>query len=286
MAVFDQTYGNYRGSYTPEWSRFLIVPRYAYRSVFKSKLFTGFYAACFIYPLVASILIYLHHNSTVLRVLNIKVEDLLAINARFFLAFVVAQTSLAWLVTLFIGPGLVAGDVTNNALPLYFCRPFSRTEYVLGKMSVLTILLSSITWVPGLLLFIFQGSLEGGAWLAPNWWVSGAIFLGSWVWMLTLVLLTMAYSAWIKRKLAVTAALIGTFMVPAIFGAAINEIFSTRLGGLLSLNIVTNTILDNLFRRRLDPPYPVWSAWTVLVVVWTLCLVVLSVKLRAYEEVK
>ena len=47
-------------------------------------------------------------------------------------------------------------DLRNNGLPLYLSRPFSRTEYVLGKMSVLLILLSAITWVPGLLLFLFQ----------------------------------------------------------------------------------------------------------------------------------
>ena len=48
MAVYEQTYKRYVGPLTPEWSRFLIIPRHAYRGVFKSKLFTAFFAICFL----------------------------------------------------------------------------------------------------------------------------------------------------------------------------------------------------------------------------------------------
>ena len=41
------------------------------------------------------------------------------------------------------------------------CAGRFRAQYVLGKMSVLLILLSLITWVPQLLLFFFQSYLEG-----------------------------------------------------------------------------------------------------------------------------
>ena len=43
MAVYEQTYKRYAGPLTPEWSRFLIIARHAYRSVFSSKLFTAFF---------------------------------------------------------------------------------------------------------------------------------------------------------------------------------------------------------------------------------------------------
>ena len=47
MAVYEQTYRPYKGKLTPEWNRFLIVPRHAFRGVFASKLFTAFYVVCF-----------------------------------------------------------------------------------------------------------------------------------------------------------------------------------------------------------------------------------------------
>ena len=158
MAVYEHTYKRYAGRLTPEWSRFLIIPRHAYRDVFKSKLFTAFFSLCFIPLLIEAILIYLHHNVNALALLKVNVRELIPIDAFFFQTFVNLQAGFAFLVTLLVGPPLVSRDLRNNALPLYLCRPFTRTEYVLGKMSVLLILLSAITWIPQLLLFLFQSS--------------------------------------------------------------------------------------------------------------------------------
>ena len=168
MAVYEQTYKPYQGKLTPEWSRFLIIPRHAYRAVFNSKLFTAFYVICFLPLLAEAILIYLHHNAPALTIMKAAVKDLLPIDGSFFEFFVTLQGWFAFFVAILVGPPLVARDLRNNALPLYLCRPFSRTEYVLGKMSVLLILLSFITWIPQLLLFFFQSYLEGFAWFRSN----------------------------------------------------------------------------------------------------------------------
>ena len=66
MAVLERSYKRFQGTLSPEWSRFLIIPRHAYRHVFRSKLFTAFFALSFVWPLVCAILIYLHHNAGVL----------------------------------------------------------------------------------------------------------------------------------------------------------------------------------------------------------------------------
>src|SRR5678810_411096 len=142
MAVYEHTYKQYLGKLTPEWSRFLVIPRHAFRGVFKSKLFTAFFVICFIPLLVQAILIYLHHNVNALGIMKVNVRELLPIDASFFEAFVNVQAGFAFFVALLVGPPLVSRDLRNNALPLYLCRPFSRTEYVMGKMSVLLILLS------------------------------------------------------------------------------------------------------------------------------------------------
>ncbi|MFN2456534.1 MAG: hypothetical protein ABR577_20275, partial [Pyrinomonadaceae bacterium] len=124
-----------------------------------SSTWASFFLICFLPLLVEAILIYLHHNVNALAILRVNVRELLPIDEFFFQTFVSIQASLAFFVTLLIGPPLVARDLRNNALPLYLCRPFTRAEYVLGKMSVLLILLSAITWIPQLLLFCFQAYL-------------------------------------------------------------------------------------------------------------------------------
>src|SRR5688572_32707967 len=77
MAVYEQTYKRYAGPLTPEWSRFLIIPRHALRSVFNSKLFAAFFALCFLPLLVEAILIYLRHNVGAIAALSINVRELI-----------------------------------------------------------------------------------------------------------------------------------------------------------------------------------------------------------------
>src|SRR6266436_4325035 len=200
MAVYERSYDEFRGQLTPQWSRFLILPRYAFQSVFRSKLFITFFAICFVYPLIAAILIYLHHNTFAIATMKLNVAELLPIDASFFKTYMIVQGVSAFFLTVLVGPALVSRDLTNNALPLYLSRPFSRAEYVLGKMSVLVILLSLITWVPGLILFIIHSSLMGRTWFVDNAWIAWAIFASAIIWILIIALLALALSAWIKWR--------------------------------------------------------------------------------------
>ena len=306
MAVYEQTYKRYAGKLTPEWSRFLIIPRHAYRAVFNSKLFTAFFVICFIPLLVEAVLIYLHHNITALAVMRINARDLFPVDASFFQTFVNIQGGFAFFVALLVGPPLVSRDLRNNALPLYLCRPFSRTEYVMGKMSVILILLSAITWIPQLLLFLFQSYLEGFTWFRTNLWIASAIFIGSVVWILLLALLSQTISALVKWRIVASAALLGLFFIPSVFGEFINIVFQTRWGNIISLGAlmknvtaglfgtfdrVSGTIAirdfdDNVLREILLIEPPLWCSWAALFVVCAICLAVLHWKVKAYEVVR
>src|SRR2546422_4501962 len=114
MAVYEHAYKPYAGLLTPEWSRFLIIPRHAYRDVFKSKLFTAFFAICFVCPLVMAILIYLHHNVNAIALLKVNVADLVPINSYFFRTLIWVQSVFAFWLTVFVAPALVSRDLSNN----------------------------------------------------------------------------------------------------------------------------------------------------------------------------
>ncbi len=301
MAVYEQTYRRYVGPLTPEWSRFLVIPRHAFRGVFKSKLFTAFFVICFIPLLVEAILIYLHHNVSALGILKVNVRALIPIDASFFESFVNLQAGFAFFVALLVGPPLVSRDLRNNALPLYLCRPFSRAEYVLGKMSVLLILLSLITWVPQLLLFLLQAYLEGASWFVENLWIASAILIGSVVWILLLALLSQAVSSLVKWRVVASAALLGIFFIPSVFGEFINVIFMTHWGNILSLGALMRNATAGLFGTFvrttgvisfdgggeviLNEP-PLWCSWAALFVVCAICLALLSQRVKAYEVVR
>ena len=305
MSVYEQTYKRYPGPLTPGWNRFLIIPRHAFRSVFSSKLFTAFFVICFLPLLVEAILIYLHHNVNAIAIMQINVRELIPIDAFFFQTFISIQGGFAFFVALLVGPPLVSRDLRNNALPLYLCRPFSRTEYVVGKMSVILILLSLITWVPQLLLFLFQSYLEGFAWFKANAWMINAIVLGGLVWAVLLALLTQTISALVKWRVVASGILLGLFFIPTVFGAFVNEVFQTRWGNIISLGALINNVTSGLFgtfNRTFDVirvrdfddvvreivlyEPPLWASWTVLFLICAVCLAVLSWKVKAYEVVR
>ncbi|HEV7684431.1 MAG TPA: ABC transporter permease subunit [Pyrinomonadaceae bacterium] len=304
MAVYEHTYKQYLGQLTPEWSRFLVIPRHAFRDVFKSKIFTTFFIVCFLPLLLEAILIYLHHNVNALAILKVNVPELIPIDASFFQTFVNLQSGFAFFVALLVGPPLVARDLRNNALPLYLCRPFSRAEYVLGKMSVLLILLSAITWVPQLLLFLFQSYLEGASWFVENLTLASAIVISSMVWILLLALLTQAISALVKWRVVASAGLIGIFFIPSVFGEVVNGLFLTRWGHLISLGASMRNVTAGLFgtfvqasahltsfnrgvgREIILYEPPLWASWFVLFVACAICLALLSWKVKAYEVVR
>jgi hypothetical protein len=248
----------------------------------------AFYALCFVCPIIMAILIYLHYNVSAMALLDLRLGDLVPINADFFLVYVGIQSSLAFLLTVLIGPVLVSRDLANNALPLYLCRPFTRAEYVVGKMSVLLILISSITWAPGLLLFFFHAYLKGGNWLAENLWLGWAIFMSSLVWMAVLALLSMSLSAWLKWRIVSSAALFAVFTIPSIVAVIVNELFRIPWGSLISLGALIQTITDGLFRQSGGDPkqLPLGVAWVVLGLFCAGCLALLSRKVRAYEVVR
>lgn len=305
MAVIERTYKRYQGVLSPEWSRFLIIPRHAFRHVFRSKLFTGFYVLSFVVPLGFAILIYLRHNVEALAITGLSVVNLIPVDATFFKTFVVFQGWVGFILAVLVGPHQVSRDLTNNALPLYLCRPFSRTEYVVGKMSIVILLLSSITWVPGLILFLLQSYLEGWSWFTGNISIASAIVLGSLVWILLLALLTQTISAWVKWRIAASAGMIGLFFIPSVFATIVNELLETHWGNILSLSALIQNIWSGLFGTFVRQPSvvqamrngrviravamsepPLWASWFVLFVVCALCLLLLSRKVKAYEVVK
>ncbi len=280
MAVYKRGYEPYEGKLMPEWRRFLVIARQAYRGVFDSKLLLTFFVLCFLSPVIYAVLIYLPHNEGAKALFHS--DRFLAVDALFFHRFLAVQTFLGFLLTVFIGPGLVASDLANNALPLYFCRPFSRVEYVTGKIAVLAILLSAITWVPGLALFAFQAKLAGAGWSWDNLYIAWAIFFGSWVWILLVSLLALALSAWVKWRLVAGALSLASVFVSAGIGEAIHKMLGSELGSMLNIPRDIDVLMYALFRiPRYDLSFE--NALTALCGVCALCLYLLWRKIRAYE---
>ncbi len=288
MAIYKRTYRSYRGALTPAWSRSAVLTRYAWRYLFRSRVMTGFFILCFFNAAIMALGLYLNHSESLLRLFRITpghglIDDIPGYLRR----FVQLQSNFALLLTAFAGPTLISPDLANNALPLYFCRPFSRIEYVVGKFCAIALLVSLVTWVPGLILFGIEAGLSGATWTWNNLWVANAIFLSSMGYVLVLSFLGLALSAWVKWKPIAGALVLGTFFLGAGFGAAVNAVMRTTNGYFLDIGHMMNTVWAALFRvENYDAGVSVTAALLQLVVVCALCLWLLSRKIRAIEVVR
>src|SRR5262245_29842308 len=107
MAVYKRSYKAYAGTLKPEWSRWMVIPRYAWSWLFKQRLMTIFYVLCFFYPIGCAVVIYLNNNLAFIRqYIPVPPNGILKIGDTFFLTFIGVQCTLAFILTAFIGPGL------------------------------------------------------------------------------------------------------------------------------------------------------------------------------------
>jgi ABC-2 type transport system permease protein len=298
MAVYKRYYKPYDGGLTAEWTRWLVLARYALDRLFDSKLVIGFMVACYIFPVVAGTIIYLRYNVGAIAALGVRPDRLVPIDSNFFAIFLSVQGFFSFLFTAYAAPGLIAPDLSNNALPLYLCRPISKAEYVIGKIAVLFIPLSLITWVPGLLLWSIHAGLEGNNWGVDNFRLAWGTFVGSALWILLLSLLGLALSAWVKWKVAASALLFGIFFISAAFSEIVNEVLETKMGYLLNLGHLIGTLwaklldvnprrtmLGEMFNIRTGDEVPMWAVWTMIAVMFSACVFLLNRKLRGREVV-
>lgn len=293
MAVYKRRYNSYTGSLTPTWSRFFVLTRYAFTDLFKSRFFVLLLILSIIPCLFFAGYIFIANNKTVQLLMQLRSADLFSVESQYFTIILMVQTQAAFLLNCWVGPVLVSGDLTNGALPLFLSRPFSRTDYVLGKLAVLGLLLSAVTWIPCLLLFSLQSGLARNGWIWSHLWMIVPIVLCSAIWILMLSLISLAVSAWVKLRIVATGVIFITFFIPAGFGEMFNAIMGTYWGRLLNFSYMFRLIVASGFRERAGllgsigwNEIPVPAAWGAMIFVCLLSLVILNARLRARETVR
>jgi ABC-2 type transport system permease protein len=296
VPVYDHRYRGFAGERRTGHFRIWTVARFALADLWKSRLALLLFIVALVPPLVFAALIYAASNLELLAAAGFMIDreggdaSWIVIDRQPFFWFLVWQSSFAFFLAAFIGPTLVAPDLAHNALPLYLSRPVSRAEYILGKLLVLLLPLSAVTWIPGLLLLGLQTSLAGFGWLGEHWRLVPALFIGSWIWILLLAFLAIAISAWVKWRPVATGMLFGLFILGEAFGKAIEKIAGFRWGKLLAMDEVVQTIWARLFggidflgTEFPENPLPVAACWAMLAALLAAALWMLHRKVRACE---
>jgi ABC-type transport system involved in multi-copper enzyme maturation permease subunit len=297
MAVYKRNYRAYAGPITPVGWRWLAITRFGLDEVFSQRHMLAAFVFCLMPPLIAASLIYVVNSETVRALLNLRGAPPFSINNNFFLSMLEVQGWLALFVSAWVGPSLISPDLANNALPLYLSRPVSRARYVAGKLLILALLLSAITWAPILLLVGVQAATAPGRWLVPNLYMVPAIFLGACVWIAMLSLLTLAVSAWVKWRVVAVGLMFAIIFIPAGFGGVVSAVLRTKWGLLLNIPYVITRVWVQLLRVTISHTrlggqpvdafgVPAWTAWVVLAAVCLASVLLLNMRIQARQVVR
>ena len=290
MAVYKRNYPAYTGTVTPEWTRVLVLARYAFEEAWSSKITVGLFIFCLLPCIVSLLVIYLVDNPVARSLIGGRGPETLAIDALFFFKIQQTQSWLALVMASWIAPRLITFDLADNALPILLSHPISRFGYVFGKFIALFGSLSLITWIPCLLLFVDQAYSSSQPWAMSNLQIAMGLLSGSVIWICFLSVLGLALSSWVKWRVVATGAIFAAVFVPAGIGAILSAVLRTKWGLLLNVPVM----MSNLWQRLLGAPAPIYGRLSVptpaiavmLLLGCLVCLAMLNKRIRAREVVR
>ena len=290
MAVYKHSYSAYTGKVTPAWMRVFVLSRYAFDVAWSSKISIGLLVFCLLPCLTSIVVIYLANNPLAQALVGAKGNQILAIDAAFFLKTLEGQCWLALVLASWIAPRVITFDLADSALPILLSHPISRFGYLFGKFIALFVSLSIVTWIPCLLLFAYEGYSSPIPWVGANLRMAAGLFAGSIIWITLLAFIGLALSSWVKWRVVATGIIFAAVFIPAGVGGIVTAVLRTQWGFLLNLPFM----ISSLWQRLLGAPAPINPRWslptgaivTMLILACIVCIGMLNKRIRAREVVR
>ncbi len=276
MPIHDQSYRRYGGGRAMPGQAWLVIARAGIMTMLRKRAFLGLLLASWVPFLVRAVQIYL--------AANYPQASLIAPTAETFRQFLAQQDFLVFIMTIYVGAGLIANDRRANALQIYLSKPLMRSEYIAGKAAVLFSFVLFVTLVPALLLLILQVLFAGSfEFLQKNLFLFPAIIVATLLEALLSTFAMLALSSLSKSSRYVGILYAGIiFFTAAIYGAMVAITGSTSLSW-LSVGSNVTQVVDVIFRQA--PRYS--TPWQVsLIVVLGLIALAISVLERRVRGVE
>ena len=259
MPIHDQSYRRYGGQRDLMGRAWLVIARNGILTMVKKRLFLGLLLAAWVPFVVQAIIIYFSTNFA-------QVAPILKVTAERFRTFLEWQQSLpVFIITVWVGAGLIANDKRANALQIYLAKPLTRFEYITGKLVILGVFLLGVTLLPALLLLVLQVSFSGSfTFLRQNLYLFPAITLLSFLQVLLSAFLILALSSMSKSSRYVAILYAGVmFFTDAVYGI-IYAITGSSGMSWISVGANLRQLGDVIF--RLQPRYSTPAVGSLLAV--------------------
>ncbi len=277
MPIHDQSYRRYGGAKAALGRSWTVIAKAGIMNMIRKRSFMGLLLFAWFPFVIRAVQIYFASNYA-------QVEALMAPDAKMFRDFLEQQDFFVFVMTIYVGAGLIANDRRANALQIYLSKPLLRSEYIAGKAAVLFTFIMLVTWLPAILLLILQVVFKGSfEFMRANLFLFPAITVGALLQALVATFTMLALSSLSKSSRYVGILYAGIiFFTAAIYGAMVAITGSTSLSW-LSVGSNVTQVVDVIFRQT--PRYS--TPWQVsLIVVIGLVALAISVLERRVRGVE
>jgi ABC-2 type transport system permease protein len=276
--IHDQSYRHYAGGKAKPGGSWGVIAWAGTRTFMKKRAFMGLMLFALSPFIVRAVQMWISSNY--------PQASILAPTPETFRQFLEQQDFFVFVLTVYVGSGLIANDRRANALQIYLSKPLMRSEYIAGKFAVLFGFLLLVTLVPAMLLLVLKVIFDGNfTFLKHNLFLVPAITVASLV-QATLAAVTMlALSSLSKSARYVGILYVGiTFFTTAIYGALYAITGSSRVSW-IAIGANLSQVVDVIF--RLKPRYATpWQVSALVIVgLIALSISVLERRVRGVEIV-
>lgn len=172
MPIYDQGYQRWTGEIPPRPARWWPIVRQGVMQFLPQRKYLTLLALAWLGPLFQGASLFTRlKGGDILE--NLLGQGRLDASSAFFWSAISAQGLWVVIFTIMVGSDLIASDRRFRALQLYFSKPITPNDYILGKLGVIAAFLLMTVWLPGLLLWLFGVMIQPtaeylkGIWFVP-----------------------------------------------------------------------------------------------------------------------
>lgn len=291
MVELDSGYRDWQGPLRPAWWACWPIARTSIHLVLRRKLFWGLLALALADFLFFFALIYLKaqvavENPTVGRFVD-QILTSVTGAGKTYRDFMFAQGTVTMLLLAFAGELLVGGDYERGGLTFYLSRAVARRHYVIGKLLAIGLLVTMITALPALILFIEYGLLASSlAYFVDNWRIILGILGYGAIMAVSLSLLLFTLASWLHKSVPLVMAWACIFVLLPAIGEILRHTYDDRHWRLLMFWRNLRLLGSWCFGALTDNDTPLAPAAAgIVLTVWIVCVLAAIPRVRAVKVV-
>ena len=278
MPIHDQSYRHYGGGKAVPGRSWMVITWAGIKTMIRKRAFLGLLMFALAPFLVRAVQMWISANYPQAAILNPTAET--------FRQFLEQQDFFVFVITVYVGAGLIANDRRANALQIYLSKPLMRSEYILGKLAILFVFLTLVTFVPAMLLLWLKVAFDGSfVFLKNNLFLIPAITVGSLIQVALASFTMLALSSLSKSARYDGILYVGiTFFTSAMFAALYAITGSSRVAW-ISVGADVTQVVDVVFRVKPHYTTPWQVSLLVLLGLVAVSISVLERRVRGVEVV-